>query len=73
MKILHIGYARRSRNGRALKLDILIESVLSAQRYTGSDGKEYINAVLNVDKLYSVLEGRKPVTGINQITEDGEK
>ena len=67
MNVLHVGYARKSRNGRALKLDILLEAFLSAQRYRGGDGKEYVNIVVNLDKLVDVLEGRKAVTGVNQI------
>jgi hypothetical protein len=68
MQVLHMGYARKSRSGHALKLDIMLEAFLSAQRYRSGDGKEYVSIVVSMDKLKAVLDGKKDVTGLNQIT-----
>jgi hypothetical protein len=65
--INHLGYIRRSRRGKAVKLDISLESFLMAQRYTTKDGKEWVNMVVPIDKLLDVLEGKLEVVGINQI------
>lgn len=70
MKVQHVGYARRSRNGRALKLDLSLNEFLMANRYAGKDGKEYVGLLINVSKLLDVLEGRSEVTGVNQIEND---
>jgi len=63
----HLGYIRRSRRGRAVKLDISLEAFLMAKRYTTRDGKEWVNMIIPLGKLLDVLEGKLEVTGINQI------
>lgn len=63
----HLGYIRRSRRGKAVKLDISLESFLLAERYTTKDGREWVNMVVPIEKLLDVLEGRLEVAGINQI------
>jgi hypothetical protein len=73
MKVQHVGYARKSRNGRALKLDLSLLKFLTAERYTGKDGKEYVGLVVNMSTLLDVLEGRREVTGVNQISIDIDK
>lgn len=68
MKVVnHLGYIRRSRRGKALKLDISLESFLMAKRYSTKDGKEWVNMVVPIEKLLDVLEGKSEVAGINQI------
>lgn len=73
MKIHHVGYVRKSRNGRALKLDIAVQNVLDAVRYTGKNGQEYVGLVINMSTLLDVLEDRRVVTGVNQITVEKDK
>ena len=68
MKILHMGYARKSRSGQALKVDIMLEAFMSAQRYRSSDGRDYVSMVVSMDKLKAVLDGKQDVTGLNQIS-----
>lgn len=71
MRVRHIGYARKSRTGRALKLDLVLEAFNDATRYTGKEGKEYVGLVINMSKLCDVLEGRKEVTNVSQIENEG--
>ena len=66
--INHLGYIRRSRRGKAVKLDISLESFLMAQRYTTKDGKEWVNMVVSIDKVLDVLEGKIQVAGISQLS-----
>jgi hypothetical protein len=73
MKIHHVGYVRKSRNGRALKLDIAVQNVLDAVRYTGKNGQEYVGLVINMSTLLDVLEDRRIVTGVNQISVEKDK
>jgi hypothetical protein len=63
----HLGHIRRSRHGKAVKLDISLESFLMAKRYTTKDGKEWVNMMAAIEKLLDVLEGKSEVAGINQI------
>jgi len=68
MKVVnHLGYIRRSRRGKALKLDISLESFLMAERYSTKDGKEWVNMMVSIEKVLDVLEGKLEVAGINQI------
>ena len=69
MKVVnHIGYLRRSKRGRALKLDISLEAFLLADRFVTKDGKEWVNMIVSVDKVLDVLEGKLEVAGINQLS-----
>ena len=70
MNVQHVGYARKSRKGRALKLDLSLQEFLTATRYTGKDGEEYVGLLINMSKLLDVLEGRKEVTNVTQIGND---
>jgi len=65
--IYHMGYVRRSRRGRAVKLDISLEAFLMADRYTAKDGNEWVGMTVSIGKLLDVLEGRIEVAGVNQI------
>jgi hypothetical protein len=37
------------------------------------DGKEWVNMIIRLDNLLEVLEGKKEVTGINQIENPGSE
>lgn len=63
----HLGYIRRSRRGKAVKLDISLESFLLAERYTTKDGREWVSMMVSIEKLLDVLEGKTEVAGVNQI------
>jgi hypothetical protein len=67
MKVNHIGYARKSKNGKALKLGLLVDALFHARRYVSKDGKWYVGLVINESKVLDVLEGRKVVTNVSQI------
>lgn len=62
-----VGYARKSRRGLALKLDLGLEEFLTAKRYVGKDGKEYVALVVNLRGLQAVLDGKREVTGVCQL------
>ena len=68
MKVVnHLGFLRRSRRGKALKLDISVQAFLLAKRYVTKDGREWVNMMVPIEKLLDVLEGKVEVAGINQI------
>ena len=68
MKVVnHLGFLRRSRRGRALKIDVNLEAFLLAERYVTKDGKEWVNMVVPMDKVLKVLEGKAEAAVINQM------
>jgi hypothetical protein len=68
VKLDHVGYLRKSRKGRAVKLDLSLEALLMANRYRGHDGKEYIGLVVNLAKLLELLDNRREVIAVNQLS-----
>jgi len=65
--VTHLGFLRRSRRGRALKLDIDPEAFLMADRYVRKDGNEWVNMVVSVENVLGVLEGTTETVGISQL------
>jgi hypothetical protein len=50
-----------------VKLDISLEAFLMADRYVTKDGKEWVNMVVQMEKLLDVLEGKAEAAGISQL------
>ena len=67
MRIEHIGYVRKSRSGKALKVDLIIRNLNYYTAYQGKDGDWYICGLINLDKLNDLLEGRRGVIPLNQV------
>ncbi|MEW5937091.1 MAG: hypothetical protein AB1665_04640 [Candidatus Thermoplasmatota archaeon] len=67
-----VGYLRRSNAGGALKMSISAEAMQSAQRYSTKDGKEYVNLVVNLDKVQEIIDGDRAVTSICQLVDAAE-
>ena len=66
-----VGYVRKSRNGGALRLSIDAEAFSKAERYSSSDGREFVSLVANVGKVRDILEDEREVTSLCQLI-DGE-
>ena len=62
-----LGYARKSNNGKALKLNISVDAFESSEKYSSSDGKQYVSMILNINKVQDLIGGTKEVTGIVQL------
>ena len=67
MRVERIGYVRKSRSGKALKVDLIIRNLDYTTGYQGKDGSWYIGALINMSKLLDLLEGRKDVITLNQV------
>lgn len=72
VKVGHIGYARKSKSGKALKLDISMDAFLTAERYKTKENKEYVGLLVNMNKLMDILEGKREVTSVNQVENSKE-
>jgi hypothetical protein len=67
-----LGYARKSKAGGALKLSIDFNAFITAKRFKGKDGREFVALVVNADNLNKVMAGEKPVTSVSQIVDPVE-
>jgi hypothetical protein len=67
MKVELIGYVRMSRNGKALKVDLIVRNLNYNTAYQGKDGTWYIGGLINLGKLTDLLEGRRGVITLNQV------
>lgn len=66
-----VGYVRKSKSGGALNLSIDADAFSKAERFTGSDGREFVSLIVNLDKVQDIIEGEREVTSLCQLT-DGE-
>lgn len=62
-----MGFARLSKNGGAVKLNISAEAFSKAQRYQSRDGKEFVSMIINLDRLSQLISGEKEVVAVVQI------
>jgi len=68
-----VGYVRKSKNGGALKLSIDSAAFSEAERYSSSDGREFVSLIANLDKIQEIVEGEREVTSLCQIVDNGQK
>lgn len=69
MKSELMGFVRRTESGKALKLSISVDAFNKAERNVTRDGTEFVHMVVNLQRIYQLLEGEKEVTNISQIIE----
>ena len=65
-----IGYARKSIDGRSVKLSIDATAFEKANRFSTQDGREYVQLVMNADKIVEIINGEREVTSICQIVNE---
>lgn len=71
-KSVLVGYARKSKAGGALRLSIDVEAFQNAVKVEAKDGKNFVNLIVNADKVSQILEGEREVTSICQLIDDSE-
>tara|TARA_B100000925_G_scaffold281424_1_gene253201 strand:+ start:656 stop:970 length:315 start_codon:yes stop_codon:yes gene_type:complete len=64
-----VGFARKSNAGRAVKLSINTTSFQDCQTYVTSDGQTYVQLVVSLNALASVIDGSRAVTSINHLND----
>ena len=62
-----IGYARKSKQGNALKLSISAEAFENAKRYTSKNGGLFVTLVINMTKIKEISTGDREVTSVCQL------
>ena len=64
-----IGYTRLSETGNALKVNLELEALMEAERYTGKDGREYIPLTIKAERIRDILNKEKEITCVTQYIE----
>lgn len=65
-----IGYVRKSNAGKALKISIDKSALNDAETFTSKDGREFVQGVINLDKIGQVIDGTRLVTSLSHIVDD---
>lgn len=68
-----VGYIRKSRSGKALKVTLIVNNIDNAVGYEGKDGAWYVGALINMSKLLDLLEGRRGVITINHVRSEAKR
>ena len=59
-----VGFATRSRDNTALKLNISRDAFQEVKGYTSADGKEFVTLVISMHRLEEVMNGTRDATSI---------
>ena len=62
-----VGFVRKTNAGKALKLSINTSSFADCATYVTSDGQTYVQLVVSLNSISSVIEGNRAVTAINHL------
>ncbi len=64
-----VGYVRKSKAGKGLKVNIDIEALRECKPFDSKDGKTYVSLVVNLGKVEAVIRGDQEVTSISHIVD----
>ena len=62
-----VGYARKSKEGGAIKISIDVEAFSESEKTLTDDGREFVSLVMNADKIQEIINGDREVTSVCQI------
>ena len=62
-----VGFVRKTNAGKALKLSINTSSFADCATYVTSDGQTYVQLIVSLNSISSVIEGNRAVTAINHL------
>ena len=65
-----VGFVRKSKNGRGLRLSISRETVADLDGYTSRNGEEYVPLVVSLEKLMDLISEQRDFVTINHLGED---
>lgn len=65
-----VGYVRKSKAGKALRLSVDIEAFNAAEHYESNDGRKFVSLIVNLDKVEQIISGDREVTSLVQITDE---
>lgn len=62
-----IGYVRKSKTGKALKLNIAKDAFGKVETYKSQDGSEFVQLIARIDKIVEIIEDEREVTSLCHI------
>ena len=62
-----VGFVRKTNAGKELKLSINTSSFADCATYVTSDGQTYVQLIVSLNSISSVIEGNRAVTAINHL------
>ena len=65
-----VGFARRSNQGRDVKISINVNAINECETYTTSDGETYVPLIVNMNALKNVISGERAVTTVSQAIDE---
>ena len=68
-----VGFVRKSKNGRGLRLNISRDTLEGLEGYTSRNGEEYIPLVVNLEKLMDLISEQRDFVTLNHLAEDEEQ
>ena len=69
-KSMLVGYIRKSKAGGALKLSIDAEAFKKAEQYASADGRQFVQLIVNADKVGQIISGEREVTSVCQLVDN---
>ena len=63
-----MGFVRRTKSGKGLRISISADAFNKAERYTTKDGTEFVPMFIRLASIYQILEGEKEVTAVSQLS-----
>ena len=58
-KSMLVGFARKSKSGKSLKVNVSKDAFESAEGYTNSKGEEFVTMIINMDGLLDLLSEKR--------------
>ena len=65
-----VGFVRKSKNGRGLRLNVSRDTLKGLEGYTSRNGEEYIPLVVHLEKLMDLISEQRDFVTINHLSEE---
>ena len=64
-----MGFVKKTESGKALRVSISVDAFNKAEKHRTTDGTEFVAMIINLERIYQVIQGENQVTNISQITD----
>jgi len=65
-----IGFVRKTKTGRALRLNLSKEALDNAETYETSKGEVFLSVIVNLDGVMELISEEREFITVNQLIED---
>ena len=71
-KSMLVGFARKSKSGKSLKLNVSKEAFEAAEGYTNSKGEEFVTLIINMDGLLDLLSEKREFLPVKNLQSEAD-